>query len=149
MSHFIMQVERSQRNSFTSPVTTPFKGRLATSGDVAGVNALLVPGLGDEVVDPGEEVGQGEALGKSLAGLAVGSGSLGARAGGARAGRAGAGAGAGGGGARDGSSRGGGGRGGLGVGAGVVGLVVVRRVVRRVVGGLDRRGGSGGLGGAA
>ena len=41
-----------------------------TAGDVTGVLAVGVVGLGDEVVDPLEEVSKGEALGESLAGAA-------------------------------------------------------------------------------
>jgi hypothetical protein len=44
---------------------------LATS-DITGVLALGVVGLAEEVVDPLEEVLEREALGESLAGLAVG-----------------------------------------------------------------------------
>lgn len=45
--------------------------RLATS-DITGVLALGVVGLAEEVVDPLKEVLEREALGESLAGLAVG-----------------------------------------------------------------------------
>ena len=44
--------------------------RLATS-DITGVLALGVVGLAEEVVDPLKEVLEREALGESLAGLAV------------------------------------------------------------------------------
>jgi hypothetical protein len=60
---------------------THFPNRCLATSDITGVLALGVVGLAEEVVDPLEEVLEREALGESLAGLAVG---LVARAGGGR-----------------------------------------------------------------
>jgi hypothetical protein len=145
------------KSSSSTSRCNSFSTALATS-DITGVLALGVVGLAEEVVDPLEEVLEREALGESLAGLAVG---LVARAGGCGDGsvkdRRGEGAGHG----RDVGCRSSGGGWGVVGGAagraagGVVGgllLGVILRLVVGVVRGLNgsRRlsGGGGGSGGA-
>jgi hypothetical protein len=67
-----LQPQESEHMSslYTSPNSYASSQRLA-AGDIAGVLAVRVVGLAEEVVDPLEEIGESEALGESLAGAAI------------------------------------------------------------------------------